>query len=168
MYKAKCRCEECGYDFEADMVEEEDVGLIFADHEPGCPKGCKGDFKILVSWVSSNQKEEQVSIEEKPIMCEVCNEKESVGVCKALGPMSCAFCRECLIAGRYPWANAVGYAMGLTKETVAPGFMLTLHPTLVFFHKTEEEFWAAVAEADKEYLAYLKKQEYEEAGGAGE
>ena len=87
------------------------------------------------------------------LKCEVC-QKPAIGVCNALGPVSCAFCRECIEAHRFPYWNLVGY-LGFpppkAKEDLAEWVHPAIDATLAFYKKTWEEFVSDCQKANDKY-----------------
>lgn len=80
----------------------------------------------------------------------------ALGVCNALGPMSSAFCRECLVAGRVTYGNLVGYlcdSVGPTRENsgLAEWVFPTIDVTLLFYGKTWEQFAKDCAEIREQF-----------------
>lgn len=90
------------------------------------------------------------------LKCAVCG-KSAIGVCNALGPMSDAFCRECLVAGRVSYGNLVAYLYtGEPKklEDLADWVHPTVTATLDFYGKTWEDFALDCTEANRGYDEY--------------
>lgn len=93
------------------------------------------------------------------LKCEVCG-KTAVGVCNGLGPMSSAFCQECLNAGRVTYGNLVGYLFAtgseelIQKESFAEWVHPVIDATLAFYGKTWEEFQQDCKKAWNDYEAY--------------
>lgn len=86
--------------------------------------------------------------------CQVCDKNDAIGVaCGACGPISIAYCRECLQAGAEPFDILAAYmgCGGITSpESVNPEYLPIIEATCRVAGKTEQEFWAACADADRE------------------
>lgn len=83
--------------------------------------------------------------------CEVCG-NPSVGVyASPLGAISCAFCKECGSKGRQPWFVVVGALMFVKRNELAEWTRPYVEATCAFYKKTEDELWAEVEKAQKEY-----------------
>ena len=79
--------------------------------------------------------------------CEVCNERESIGVCCVPGvPYSAAYCRECLAAGAQPYHILVANTACCSGlEHCNDYWKKVVDTTLQYIGKSEEEFQADVA-----------------------
>ena len=95
--------------------------------------------------------------------CEVCGEK-AIGVASsALGPISHAYCEECVALGREPWDTLVGCLWGIgDPDAVAEWVRPFIDATCSFYGKTEEELWAEIEELDKDYFEYCERQQEKE------
>lgn len=95
------------------------------------------------------------------LKCGVCG-KPAVGVCNALGPMSDAFCRECLMSNRVSYGNLVAYLYTLCPqrlEDLADWVHPTVNATLDFYGKTWKDFVLDCNDANREYDEYCASQE---------
>lgn len=80
--------------------------------------------------------------------CDCCGEERDVGVaCSPLGPVSFAYCRDCLKAGAEPYGMLVGVAAGAGVDEYGPWFEALLARNLAHYGKTRAEFDADVLEA---------------------
>lgn len=53
--------------------------------------------------LQGSEKRKEVIMLEQELQCNVCEERTAVGVAAVPGiPMSCAYCRECLVANAHP------------------------------------------------------------------
>jgi hypothetical protein len=86
--------------------------------------------------------------------CQVCNKQKSIGVASgACGPVSIAYCRECLQTGAEPFDLLTAYlgCGGLTSmEHVNPAYRAIIEATCKVANKTIEEFFSACAEVSAE------------------
>ena len=91
--------------------------------------------------------------------CDVCGkEAEIFVVCSSCGPISFAYCQECLNAGREPYDALVG--MGLPSDCMSTTYrQQILLPSLSFFGKTLAEFDEDAMKMDKEYYEWLQHQD---------
>lgn len=90
--------------------------------------------------------------------CEVCG-RPAIGVCSSpLGPVSHAFCRECLRADRQPWHTLIGGLAGCDKHTVADWVWPYIKATCAHYNKTEDELWEEVKGLDKKLEELDKDQ----------
>jgi hypothetical protein len=84
--------------------------------------------------------------------CQVCNQRDAIGVASgACGPISIAYCRECLQAGAEPFGLLSGYmgCGGITSpDSVNPEYIPIIEATCRVAGKTMDEFWKACAEAE--------------------
>jgi hypothetical protein len=86
-----------------------------------------------------------------PLVCWICA-KEALGVaCSPLGAISGAYCRECLVEGREPWGVIVGALFGCERGKVADWMQPLIDRMVAFYGRTEDELWAEVAQAEREY-----------------
>lgn len=87
------------------------------------------------------------------LTCDVCGENEAVGVAaSSCGPVSFAYCQECLSAGREPYGALVAYVCGAqSMDDLAEWIHPVVKATLSAEGKTEEEFFADCKEAFDEY-----------------
>jgi hypothetical protein len=94
------------------------------------------------------------------LKCEVCG-KPAVGVCSSIfGAISCAFCKECLQAGREPYGNLVGGLSGIESyKGLADWAKDAIKPTLEFYGKTEEDLFVDIKKNDDDFEEYMRKQE---------
>lgn len=76
--------------------------------------------------------------------CEVCQEREADGIVSSIfGAASVAYCNECLIAMREPYATMLGGLVGIKSlMDVAPWARPYVEATLEFYGKTVDEFVA--------------------------
>ncbi len=87
--------------------------------------------------------------------CDVCGKSEGIagGVCSALGAVSFAFCRECLLSGAEPYGMCVGLMMAYSDWS--DDYRSILDASLIVAGKTTLEFDADVTAALAEYEAAL-------------
>jgi hypothetical protein len=100
-------------------------------------------------------------VETLDLKCEVCG-KPAVGVCNALGPMSAAFCGECLTTNRVTYGNLVGYLYTVEPKTLddlAEWVHPTVKETLAFYGRTWEDFVKDCADAMRSYEAYCEAEQ---------
>ena len=101
----------------------------------------------------------------KDLKCEVCHEP-AVGVCSSgMGPISHAFCKECLVENRVPWSTLVGGLYGCRKGHVAEYAKAYIEGTCEFYDKTEDELWAEVEKLEEDYENHVRGMQ--EAGPDG-
>jgi hypothetical protein len=83
------------------------------------------------------------------LMCDVCNERASVGVAAVPGvPISCAYCAECLGKNAHPLYVVIGNtALVGGYEHAADWWQYMVDCTLGHLGKTREWFDAEVAES---------------------
>jgi hypothetical protein len=95
-------------------------------------------------------------------LCEICGKEEAIGVCSScMGPISHAYGRECLEAGREVWSTLVAGLFGLSKDHVADWVRPIIEATCAFYGKTEDELWAEIKTLEEEYDAYCRQSEGE-------
>lgn len=86
--------------------------------------------------------------------CQVCKKNDAIGVaCGACGPISIAYCRECLQAGAEPFdilAAYFGCAGIISLDSVRAEYHPIIEATCTVAGKTIEEFWTACADANAE------------------
>jgi hypothetical protein len=84
--------------------------------------------------------------------CEVCNDRESVGVCCVPGvPISCAYCKECLQNNSHPIGILIANTASLGGlDQAADWWKEMVSDSLQFQNKTLEWFNAEVSEAISE------------------
>lgn len=92
--------------------------------------------------------------------CDVCG-KPAKGVCSSgAGPISYAYCEECLITGREPYGAWIGGLMGcpseglLKREDIRQDLLPSIDASLEFAGKTWDDLAADVDKAMKEYEEY--------------
>lgn len=88
--------------------------------------------------------------EEPKLKCVVCG-KPAVGVaCSSTGPVSFAYCAECLRANREPYGALVASVVGIESwDLVAEWYRPVVLSNLKAEGKTLEEFFADVEEAQR-------------------
>ena len=88
------------------------------------------------------------------MICDVCGERESVDVvCSRAGPVSFAYCRECLDSGREPYSAIVASLVGMNPMGIADWYKPTIAATIKAEGKTVEQLFEDVREAEEEYAA---------------
>lgn len=89
--------------------------------------------------------------------CEVCHKPGDGVYSSALGPISHAYCRECLEAHREVYGTLMAGLYGVERENVSEGVQQIIKATLAFYNKTEDELWEHVEAFRKEYDAYVDR-----------
>lgn len=85
------------------------------------------------------------------LICEVCNEREAVGVCSTSIPYSAAYCEECLQAGVDPyWVVVANTACINGLEHSNDEWKEQVNRTLKHLNKTKEQFNIDVAKSIKD------------------
>jgi hypothetical protein len=94
---------------------------------------------------------------ELDMKCNVCNEREAVGVaCSATGAVSFAYCQECLQSNREPYGAVVASLFGMSgMDEVAEWYRPIIQATLMAEGKTEQELFADVTVLEQEYMAAM-------------
>ena len=96
-------------------------------------------------------------MEKIDLKCEVCG-NPAIGVCSStVGPISHAFCKECLVEGRQPWSTLLGGLFGCRKDYIADWAIPIIEATCKFYKKTVDEFWEEMAQIEKEHKEYAEK-----------
>lgn len=73
--------------------------------------------------------------------CQCCGKVAEVFVCcSGLGPISLAYCADCISTGREPWHDIVSFADGLTYDMLSPAYKEIVDINLVLWNKTVEDF----------------------------
>ena len=99
------------------------------------------------------------------LTCEICK-KPAIGVASScMGPISHAYCRECLVARREVWTTLVAGLIGCEKGDVADWAKPTIAATLEFYKKTEDDLWREVKELAEDYNKVCAGEEAEEEDG---
>lgn len=89
--------------------------------------------------------------------CVICG-KKAAGVCSSqMGPVSHAYCSECLYFHREEWNTLIGGLFGLDKDSTADWVKPIIIATCEFYNRTEEELWNAVDKATEDYEDYCSK-----------
>lgn len=79
----------------------------------------------------------------KPGRCDVCGKKTDVAVLATqFGPMSFAYCRDCIAAGAEPYAALVSYiaCAGPWPDAINQKYQEIVREQLKFHNVTEERF----------------------------
>lgn len=81
--------------------------------------------------------------------CQVCKKNDAIGVASgACGPISFAYCSECLLSGAQPFAYLTAY-LGcggvVSADALDPDFLPVIDATCKTAGKTLDEFWATCA-----------------------
>ena len=88
------------------------------------------------------------------LTCQVCDERPAIGVaCSPLGPVSYAYCRECLGAGADNYGMVVtttALCGGYEKHQMAPHAREIVRATLAHLSVSGEQFDKDVAQAMEE------------------
>lgn len=103
------------------------------------------------------------------LKCEICG-KEACGVASSsMGPISHAYCRECLQLGREVYGTMVGGLYGCLphdnptgaglKAAVHEGLHETIEATLTFYTKTWDDLAADIRSLEEDYDRYFKEQD---------
>lgn len=94
----------------------------------------------------------------KELTCEICH-KPAIGVASSsLGPISHAYCRECVNAGREVWTTLIGGLMTLDPVRVAERMRPIIEATCKFYNRTEEQLWDEVKKLETDYEAHRASQ----------
>ena len=96
--------------------------------------------------------------------CCVCN-AEAVTVCNGLGPMSEAYCKECLDKRRYSWSNVVAYLWTLDPREINDEILESLKPTFEYYNKTKEDLFDEILKYQERFEEEMRK--LREADGCG-
>lgn len=73
--------------------------------------------------------------------CQCCGKVTEVFVCcSGLGPISLAYCADCLTTGREPWHDIVSFADGLTYDQLSPNYKEIVDINLTLWNKTIDDF----------------------------
>jgi hypothetical protein len=89
--------------------------------------------------------------------CEICD-KEAKGVgASMLGPISHAYCTECLVEEREVWSTLIAGLFELNNQTIADFMKPIIKATCKFYNKTEDEMWKEVEEAEQAYYDYMDR-----------
>ena len=73
--------------------------------------------------------------------CQCCGKVAEVFVCcSGLGPISLAYCADCLTSGREPWHDIVSFADGLTYDQLSPNYKEIVDTNLTLWNKTIDDF----------------------------
>ena len=92
----------------------------------------------------------------RPGVCEVCGKNAPVVVCaSAFGPVSFAYCKECLTANLEPYQHMVDYVSmaGEWPHGIAKRYQGEIIRMLEWHGKTEAEFAADVKAAQADFDA---------------
>lgn len=100
--------------------------------------------------------------------CEVCGWLRPVFVCSSqLGPITHAYCRECIDSNREPLATLVGGLYGCLgpdgKLHVDADIWIVINSTLGFYKKSVEWLEAEIKKLEAEYDAYMERENLREA-----
>jgi len=91
--------------------------------------------------------------------CVICD-KEALGVCSSLmGPVSHAYCKECIEAGREDWSTLVGGLYGCREDSVAEWVLPIIKATCEFYNRTESQLWIDVKKLERDYDNYCRSGE---------
>jgi hypothetical protein len=82
-----------------------------------------------------------------------------------MGPVSHAFCKECLTAKRQPWGTLVGCLVGCAKDGVADWARPYIEATCKFYNKTEDQLWEEVEQLGKDYDEHMRRRKQEQPCG---
>ena len=99
--------------------------------------------------------------------CDVCG-KEAVGVASSVtGPVSFAYCKECLQEKREPYGALVSMVSccGNSLDDINDVYREIIIKNLKYYNKTVEEFNADVKKSNDEMMAYfatIEDIDYEE------
>jgi len=88
--------------------------------------------------------------------CDICEKPAFMVAASPMGPISLAYCEECLDAKRENWNVLVGGLIGYEKGTEADWVKPIIEATLKFYNKTEDELWAEVKTTTEEYYSTMK------------
>lgn len=84
--------------------------------------------------------------------CDVCRKETMVAVCAStMGPVSLAYCRDCLESGAEPYSFMVAYVAcaGEWLKDIRPEAQTRIRKLLAFHNKTEAKFAEDVAVLQK-------------------
>ena len=102
------------------------------------------------------------------LICDVCG-KEAIGVAASVtGPVSYAYCKECLKEGRESYGSLVSMVSccGNDLNSIGEPYRKLVIKNLEYYNKTIEEFNADVKKSNDEMIAYfdsIKDVDFEEA-----
>lgn len=99
------------------------------------------------------------------LKCEVCGKLANHVFASCLGPISHAYCVECIQAGREVWTTLVGGLFSLTRETVGEWIKPIIKATCEFYGKTEDDLWRDIEDYNKSFDEYMKQKEKKEWDG---
>lgn len=93
--------------------------------------------------------------------CDVCGGAARLEVrASSAGPMSFAYCPDCLESGAEPYGALVAYLCGYVtpvhplEQSIAPDYLLIVDATLAVAGRTREQFIADCQSAFEEYAAW--------------
>lgn len=98
----------------------------------------------------------------KKLTCEVCNKNEAVGVASgACGPVSSAYCQDCLKKGAEPYGYLVGYISmaGTSREEIHESYYSIIKATCEVTGRTEEQFWKDCKRFVEDYDRYCEEHD---------
>jgi hypothetical protein len=95
------------------------------------------------------------------LKCDVCKEP-AIGVCSSgLGPVSFAYCAECLRERRQPWGALIGFGVSVGKVMVGWAKEM-IETNCRYYNKTVDEFWEEVEVAEREYERHCDERQQAE------
>lgn len=95
-------------------------------------------------------------MESEQLSCNVCD-KPALGVCcSVMGPISHAYCRECLELGRQPWNTLVDGLIGCSRDDVMDAVQPIIEATCKFYGRGEDELWREVAESTQDFITAME------------
>ena len=93
------------------------------------------------------------------VKCCICGKDTTIVCSSAFGPISSAYCEECLSKGIEQWDILIGGLYGCRPGKLNDHAQETLERTCKYYNKTEKEFWDAVQKLENDYEEYCRKQQ---------
>jgi hypothetical protein len=97
------------------------------------------------------------------LKCVICCQPAAGVFASAFGPISHAYCVDCGRADREEWNTLIGGLMGLRRADVSDWAKPCIAATCAFYCKTEDELWAEVDAATRDYEAAMDSSERDDA-----
>lgn len=90
--------------------------------------------------------------------CEICGGPGALVCSSSLGPISHAYCPDCVTADREVWGTLVAGLWGCRKYSVADWVKPTIKATCEFYGKTGDQLWEEVEKFEQEYMENRRKE----------
>jgi hypothetical protein len=90
--------------------------------------------------------------------CDICGGSAVGIVSSTMGAISFAICGACSCTSSEPWTIVVGGLIGMRRDNIAPKAQSVNHATSEAYDRTEDQLWAEVAEMDRQYDEYMRRQ----------